>query len=239
MDVQRPTGIAPTRLRRRSLSIVCVVSLVLTSCAILHAQEPTLEIALSIPAFELARKYSDASSLEQFLVLAEGGATVQTPEGTITSDNVMEYRERIEGRINVYRSAIEERGFSKLPRALRLDSSTKECKRVGSGWAGLLLESDLETIEVAQTGYAAELVTKVDFSGVKREISQPVTVVETALAMTDYSNSSYTWIGRLSSSKIEFRPALENLDSWPDWASPPKKKDLEKCLIVLSATEES
>ena len=73
-----------------------------------------------------------------FLFAAEGGGTIQTPEGTIDKSNVHQYRERFEARLAIYRAAIEQRGYESF--AGNYDASATEIvltRWISLGWSRL------------------------------------------------------------------------------------------------------
>ncbi len=126
--------------------------------------EPTLQDALEVPAVGLSQGYRQMESYLDSLSLAEGGSTIQTPEGTIDQGNVQQYRERFEARLAMYRAAIEQRGYESF--AGNYDASaTESCSRAGSAWAGLVSEGAARGVEIVQEGFAIQLTTRFELNG--------------------------------------------------------------------------
>jgi hypothetical protein len=173
--------------------------------------------------------------LEQFLILADSGSTIQTPNGAITDENVADVRLALEGRMGVCAAAIQVRGQTALPRHVTVLSSAGACKNVGSSWADVVSEDLVQGIETNLEEFPGILSTTIMIDGRDKSVEQPFVQVESALAMMDYSNTSYIWLGTVSGDRITFRPDVRVLDSWPEWAAPPKKKNLEKCRIEVIA----
>ena len=99
------------------VTLLCF-SILVASTAIVAAQNQTDQdvealrlAALEVPAVGLSQGYRLMESYLDFLFAAEGGGTIQTPEGPIDKSNVHEYRERFEARLAIYRAAIEQRGY--------------------------------------------------------------------------------------------------------------------------------
>lgn len=213
------------------------LTLALALTATLDARTQTLNLdkALSLPAEDLARSCLADVILEQFLILADSGATIQTANGPITGENVDDQRRALETRLGLCTSAIQVRGQAELPQHLALHTSTSQCEQAGSGWADLISGDLVEEIEVFQEEFPGILSTTIILDGRTRNVEQPLVVVENSLAMMDYSNTSYLWLGVVTGDRIELRPDIGVLTSWPEWATPPKKKDLQKCRIELAA----
>ena len=109
--------------------------------------EPTLQDALDVPAVGLSQGYRQMQDYLDFLFAAEGGGTIQTPEGTIDKSNVHQYRERFEARLAIYRAAIEQRGYESF--AGNYDASaTESCSRAGSAWAGVVSQGAVSGVQL-------------------------------------------------------------------------------------------
>ena len=168
------------------------------------------------------------------LSLAEGGSTIQTPEGTIDQGNVQQYRERFEARLAIYRAAIEQRGYESF--AGNYDASaTESCSRAGSAWAGLVSDGTVRGVEIVQEGFAIQLMTRFELNGEIQSIETQPVAVESVMTFDDFGNSDYSLVGEIEDGKIVVKPDDRVLDTWPQWASPPKRDDLNDCRVTLQA----
>ena len=199
------------------------------------AQEPTLQDALAVPAVGLSQGYR---LMESYLVLfaAEGGGTIlQTPEGTIDQGNVQQYRERFEARLAIYRAAIEQRGYESF--AGNYDASaTESCSRAGSAWAGLVSEGAVRGVEIVQEEFAIQLTTRYEVDGEIQGVETQPVAVESVMTFDDFSNSDYSLVGELEDGKIVVKPDDSVLDTWPQWANPPRREDLSNCTVTLQVS---
>ena len=197
------------------------------------ASEPSLEDALDVPAVVLAQSYHFmAHMVKTLLPLAERGATLQIAEVTITENNVGKYRRRFEARLAIYRAAIEKRGYVSFAGNYEA-IATESCSRAGSIWARGIYSGDIRDLEIAQNGFEVQLLNWYEDAGEKQSIRIQAIAVESAIAFDDPANSDYYLVGEIEDGKIVIRPADDVLDSWPNWANPPKRKDLKNCTVTL------
>ena len=197
--------------------------------------EPTLQDALEVPAVGLSQGYRQMESYLDSLSLAEGGSTIQTPEGTIDQGNVQQYRERFEARLAIYRAAIEQRGYESF--AGNYDASaTESCSRAGSAWAGLVSEGAARGVEIVQEGFAIQLTTRFELDGEIQSIETQPVAVESVMTFDDFGNSDYSLVGEIEDGKIVVKPDDNVLDTWPQWANPPKREDLRNCTVTLEVS---
>ena len=53
-------------------------------------------------------------------------------------------------------------------------------------------------------------------------------------ALTDPGNSDFLWLGEVNDRTVTLRPDIDQvLASWPGWAHPPKRSELETCRLNL------
>ena len=169
-----------------------------------------------------------------FLFAAEGGGTIQTPEGTIDKSNVHQYRERFEARLAIYRAAIEQRGYESF--AGNYDASASEsCARAGSAWAGLVSGGAVRGVEIVQEGFAIQLTTQFEVDGEVQSFETQPVAVESVMTFDDPGNSDYSLVGEIEDGRITVKPDDRVLDTWPGWANPPKREDLRDCVVTLRA----
>ena len=209
----------------------CVVSTGLAA----SAQEPTLQDALDVPAVGLAQGYRQMQDYLDFLFAAEGGGTIQTPEGKIDKSNVDQYRERFEARLAIYRAAIEQRGYESF--AGNYDASaTESCSRAGSAWAGLVSAGAARGVEIVQEGFAIQLTTRFELNDEIRSIETQPVAVESVMTFDDFGNSDYSLVGEIEDGTIVVKPDDRVLKTWPRGADPPKREDLSNCTVTLQVS---
>ncbi len=197
--------------------------------------EPTLEDALDVPAVGLSQAYRLMEGYLDFLFAAEGGGTIQTPEGTIDKSNVHQYRERFEARLKIYRAAIEQRGYESFVGNYDA-SATESCSRAGSAWAGVVSEGAVRGVEIVQQGFAIQLTTKYEVDGEIQSFETQPVAVESVMTFDDPGNSDYSLVAEVEDGKIVVKPDPRVLDTWPQWAGPPKRKDLSNCTVTLQVS---
>ncbi len=226
------------------VTLLCFLILV-ASTAIVAAQNQTDQdvealrlAALEVPAVGLSQGYRLMESYLDFLFAAEGGGTIQTPEGPIDKSNVHEYRERFEARLAIYRAAIEQRGYESFAGTYDA-SATESCARAGSAWAGLVSEGVVRGVEIVQEGFAVLLTTRFEVDGEIQSIETQPIAVESVMTFDDPGNSDYSLVGEIEDDKIVVKPDARVLDAWPQWANPPKRDDLRNCTVTLTPGDAS
>ncbi|MCZ6859465.1 MAG: hypothetical protein O7I42_04150 [Alphaproteobacteria bacterium] len=172
-----------------------------------------------------------------FLFAAEGGGTIQTPEGAIDRSNVQQYRERFEARLAIYRAAIEQRGYESFAGTYDA-SATESCSRAGSAWTGLVSEGAVRGVEIVQEGFAVLLTTRFEVDGEIQSIETQPIAVESVMTFDDPGNSDYSLVGEIEDGKIVVNPDDRVLETWPQWANPPSREDLSNCTVTLEVSAE-
>ena len=64
-------------------------------------------------------------------------------------------------------------------------------------------------------------------------IGNPAAIAATAIAVIDAMNSEYYFQGAIKDHAIVLKPNISVLNTWPKWASPPSRGNLENCTITL------
>ena len=198
------------------------------------AAEPTLEeLALKVPAYDLARSYFHSKMMiERLLPAARAGATIVTPGGEINQENAGEYEREYHERLSAYAEVITHRGYKDLSGSYQ-SRTTKSCGRIQSHWVGLIHEDSASGIEIRQDGFEAQLIVKIKSGGKEFSVENPAIIVEAAIFVLDAMNSEYGFRGKVKGEAILLKPDVSVLKTWPGWAGPPRKKDLKKCTITL------
>lgn len=224
-------------------SVPCIVQA--TACAVLAvgactaatADEPAkvdeklLAKAMAAPAGDLAQGYSSSKSALGMVELAEAGITVHLGNQKVTGRNAAKVRKEYETRLATYRTAIERRGMRDL--AGDYSASATGCAKSGSSWAGIV-EEGFDKVVIKQAGPEVTLVAMGEYEGKPLEVGAAGVTVEDMIAMIDPMNSDYPLGGRIEDGRITIRPETDFvLRAWPGWAGPPKRADVESCVVTL------
>lgn len=221
-----------TKRARIFHALVVVLSLFGSGFSIdVAAEEPTLRMALEAPAWALAQSYLSVKSMMHFVSAAQAGATIQMQGETINKSNAEEYRGRYEKRLTIYGEAIKQRGYETISGTYK-GKTNESCGRIQSVF-GLIHEGGHTGIEIAQNGLEAQLVIKVKYDGKEISLKNPAAIAESAISVLDAMNLDYFFRGEIKDRVIVIKPNLSVLDTWPKWAGPPNRSDLENCTITL------
>lgn len=215
------------------VAVGCTTPSVRNTASDVTEKEPTLNKALDAPAWALAQGYLWVKSFMPILSAADAGATIQLSGETITKSNVEEYRGRYEKQFSLYREAIKQRGYKTISGVYK-GETTESCARINSLWVGVIHERSQSTIEIAQDGIEAQVVIKVKHEGKELVLKNQAVIVESAISVVDAMNSDYFFQGEIQDHVVVIKPNLSVLDTWPKWAGPPSRSDLEGCTITLT-----
>ena len=197
--------------------------------------------AVAYPPEVLAMSYLWIKKMLHFLPAVEGGGTIQLPDETITISNVEEYRGKYERRLSLYKEAIKQRGYKTISGTYK-GETTESCARIKSAWVGVIHERIQSGIEIAQDGMDAQVVIRAKHEGKELSLKNQAAIAESAISVMDAMNSDYFFRGKIKNQVIVIKPSLLVLNTWPNWAGPPSRSDLENCTITLkplSADSES
>jgi len=204
-------------------------------------EEPTQNDLLKAPAANLAQSYLVAKTRlrlveRQVKFGSFGGSgarfTLKTGGEMIDKDNVDEYLAKYQKQLSLYEEAIRQRGSNDLS-GMYQGEATESCSRINSIFAAAIQGQKQGAIEIRQNNMNALLVVSVLQDGGEFDVSNPAAVVESALAVIDAANSDYYFRGQFNNDVIEIKPDVSVLKTWPKWANPPSRSDLEKCVITL------
>lgn len=198
----------------------------------------SLDDALAAPAIDLAQAYSFTRSvLEDMLPMAEMGVTVHLGDTEISEDNAAEMRVVYERRLEVYEEAIRARGYQ--PIAGRYEATaTESCARASSTPAMIIQEGVFESIEIVQEGAQISMVIGTTYDGESFDIECAGFTVEQAVVINDPMNGDYIIRGTVADGDISLHPDSRVLDTWPAWAGPPAREDIENCVVKLTRISE-
>jgi hypothetical protein len=222
-----------TKHPRIFLTLVILLLLCASSFSIdVAAEEPMLQEILKAPASALAQDYLRVKLILDFLPLARRGVTIQLPGETITQSNVEEYRVRYEKRLSSSGEAIKQRGYKTISGSYK-GETTESCASIGSPWVGIIHKRVQSGIEIVQNGIEAQLIVRVKREGKELSLKNQAAIVESAISVVDEMNSDYFFRGEIKDQAIVIKPNLSVLNTWPQWAGPPSRSDLENCTITL------
>lgn len=220
-----------------SLAIACMPPLIAAAAdGAPKVDDKLLAKAMAAPAGDLVQGYASTKSTLGVLGLAEAGATIQLPDRKVTQRNVAKVRNEYETRLATYAVAIEQRGAKNI--AGDYVASATGCTKSGSMWAGIV-EEGFDKVVITQTGPEVTLTVVGEYKGEPLDIGAEGVTVEDMIAMTDPMNSDYPLSGRIEGDRITIRPQADQvLQAWPGWAGPPKRADVESCVVTLQRVVE-
>ena len=201
------------------------------------AAEVSLQEALQTPADDLAQAYLSTNYvLQKILPYAASGvvATIHVGADEITAKNAADYTQRYEARREIYSVAMRQRGQLRLA-GTYTGEATDSCARVGALWISPILSGDATEIRIEQDGADAALVVSMPLDGKIQSLRSEAAVVETSIVIVDPMNADYYFRGQVEDGRVVIRPDIRVLSGWPDWASPPKRKDILGCVVELTA----
>lgn len=211
--------------------------LVVGACAAATADESAkvdnklLAKSLAAPAGDLAQGYASSKSTLGMLKMAEAGITIQLGNKKITQGNVGKVRKEYETRLATYTAAIEQRGMRDI--AGDYTAAATGCAKSGSSWASMV-EEGFDKVVITQTGPEVTLTVMGQYKDKPLEMGAEGVTVEDMLSMIDPMNSDYPLSGRIEEGRITIRPETDFvLRAWPTWARPPKRADVERCVVTL------
>jgi hypothetical protein len=194
---------------------------------------PSAKTVAAASSLDLAISYDGVRQLYAFLPMVESGMTIHTPEGKVTRGNVAKIRRNLEERLAVYRTEIESRGYVELSGVYSV-RVTPPCAHTQS-WLIMIESQSAEEVEISQITFEFKLSHKISHEGRQFNNVMEGVVVEDQISFRDSMNSDFVFIGSVEGRTITIRPDTDAvLASWPNWAGPPKRKDLNACVVTLT-----
>lgn len=224
------------------LALVFGVAILGTGCSShVTKGEPTQKGLLEAPAVELAQGYLAAKIslrlVERHVNMGAFGGSgarfvLKIRGETIDKDNVDEYLAKYQKQLSLYEEVIRQRGYANLAGAYR-GEATESCANSNSLWAAAIQQKMQSGIDIKQEGIDAQIVISVKQNDKVMNIGNAAAVAETAIAVIEATNSDYYFLGEIKDQRIVLKPDVSVLDTWPKWASPPRRNDLEDCAVTL------
>lgn len=197
--------------------------------------------AMNASAEDLGMAYLVNQSLIKMTEMASAGIQIHTADGIIDDRTAAQKRKEFERRLQIYRDAMMLRGFEDFTGKYSVASVKSACAKSGSLWLSGSAEKAFKDYEIVQDGFSVKLTLKINpeagAPSANGAFALEGVAVESTLVIEDPINSDYYIKGFLKDGRLEIRPRLEVLNGWPEWASPPKKRDLERCILVLQRDE--
>lgn len=223
-------------------ALIFVAALLTTGCSTQEVKkEPTEKDVMEVPAADLAQAYHVAkTSLGGIKRLVKSGAfggsgatfMLKIRGETIDKDNVDEYLAKYQKQLSSYEEAIKQRGYANIAGAYK-GEATKSCENSKSLWAAVIQKQSQTGIEVEQEGIDAQVVINLKHKDKEVSIANSAAIAETAIAVIEATNSDYYFKGEIKDQVIVLEPDVSVLNTWPKWANPPSRSDLENCTITL------
>jgi hypothetical protein len=224
----------------RVLGLVAV--LLVTGCStVVETKAPTQKDMLEAPAAELAHGYLAAiTSLELLEKYVKAGAfsksganfMIKISGRIVNKDNVDENLRRFKKQVFVYEEAIKERGYADIA-GMYKSEATMSCAKSNSLFAAAIQERLVTGIEIKQDNIDLQLVISLAQKGKETSIGTTAAIAETAIALIEPMNSDFYFLGEIRDRVIVLKPDVSVLNTWPRWARPPSRSDLEDCIVTL------
>ncbi|MEW5754702.1 MAG: hypothetical protein AB1810_00210 [Pseudomonadota bacterium] len=238
MTAKNDNGISSIMM---ALFLLCIC-LTMASCAADHTQRPVVDgpdQALHASPERLALGYMAVSLnlLASRAVEKQPNITLQTIiDGrpvTINQSNATQFIAAQEIQLKTYSEAINRRGFRNVGGMYHAEA-TPSCERIQSAWASGVRWGFLTGLSIVQDGFEVQIVQRVEREDISRDVKTPGVVVESKLVFSDFTNSSFIFVGMIEPGKITVRPNVEAvLATWPKMTKAPSKSDLSGCVVTL------
>ena len=195
---------------------------------------PLRDRALKVPAADLTSSYMAVKGLLWLLPAAEGGGTIQTPQGQIRAENAGPLKLEMQMRLSTYGAAVADRGYKTIAGKYRA-ATTASCERIGSIWAASIRAGILREVNIHQEGFELRIAQSTSPKDKPSILDAPGVVTEATLAFVEPGNSEFIFSGKITNEEITIVPFdIETLlANWPRWAGPPSRADLSNCRVTL------
>ena len=179
-------------------------------------------------SFELLEKYVKAGAFDK------SGATftVNIRGKIVNKGNVDEYLGRSRKQVSVYEEAIKKSSFTDITGTYK-GEATRSCAKSNSIFAAAIQERLVTGIEIRQDGIDAQLTMSLEQKGKEISIGASTAVAESAIALIEPMNSDFYFLGEIRDRVIVLKPDVSVIETWPRWARPPSRSDLENCIVTL------
>jgi len=209
---------------------------------------PTLEHVLGIPAQYLAAGYLAVDATVSMAEIAlRLGITVNVAldgkKETITQVNAESYLKAYRKRLEIYRQAIEQRGFAEIAGRYALNANAScQGQKIGmSGWFAIG-ERDgkpviADELVVRQTGFKADIIqSETNQCGQPEEVIFPGLVVEDAVIFSAPSNLGFNFWGVVEERAVKLRVDVKEYQNaiGAHTASESDWQTLAKCVFTLT-----
>ena len=223
-------------------ALILVVALLATGCSTdVERKEPTQNDVAEAPATDLAQGYLAAKTSQRLInrhvkigAFSGSGARFVLKIGgeMVDKDNVDELLAKYQKQLSLYEEAIKQRGYAKIAGVYK-GEATKSCAKSNSLWAAAIQQKLQTGVEIKQEGIDAQIVISLKQNDKEVSIENSAAIAETAIAVIDAMNSDYFFQGEIKDQVIVLKPDVSVLNTWPKWANPPSRNDLDNCTVTL------
>lgn len=199
--------------------------------------EAWLAAYLRAPAEKLAIEHN---RIDTILMLTDFASGEQMPNITyhvgdlvIGPDNRDQVRADFRAKLASVHEAIARRGTAYVAGDYEM-KATRACRRIPSMWAQAIANKDLGKPTIVQNEHECQLVQSIDLNG-NEPLETPAVIVEDTMVFADLMNTDFLFVGHVHGNTVEIQPDTDFiLSGWPDWVTPPKRKDLDNCKVTLT-----
>lgn len=179
-------------------------------------------------SFELLEKYVKAGAFDK----PGASFTVKIRGKIVNKANVDEHLDRSKKQVSAYEEAIKKKSFADITGTYK-GEATRSCAKSNSIFAAAIQERLVTGIEIKQDGIDAQLTMSLEQKGQDMSIGTSIAVAESAIALIEPMNSDFYFLGEIRDRVIVLKPDVSVIETWPRWARPPSRSDLENCIVTL------
>lgn len=219
-----------------------VIALLATGCSTgIDTKARNEQEVLGAPPEDLAQGYlavkTSSDLLKKYVKAGAFGGSgasfmVKIRGEVVNKDNVNEQLSKLEKQFSVYEEAIEVRGYSDVAGTYK-GEATKSCAKSNSVFAAAIQNQLVTAIEIRQDGIDAQLTIRLKQKDKEMSVGTSAAIAENAFAMVEPMNSDFYFMGEVKDRVIVLKPDVSVLKTWPGWARPPSRSDLEDCMVTL------
>lgn len=201
---------------------------------------PTVGQALKVPPQDLAAAYltidGTATMVEAFVSAGfESNLTLDGKAYAITKSNEGTFLAALRARLDIYRQAIEQRGFARIAGDYALDASAS-CRGKQLDLRELFGKPMASQLSVRQTGFKADLVLSTRITDQQQEIVFPGVAVQSTVVFAVPNLSGVNLWGSVKKETIELRPNVEEMQNALVFSTVPESdwRALANCVFTLT-----
>lgn len=199
--------------------------------------EAWLAAYLQAPSAKLAMEHNRIDTILMLTDFAGGqqmpNITYQIGDLVIGPDNRDQVRADFQAKLASVHEAIAQRGSADIAGSYAM-KATRACRKIPSMWAQAVANKELGKPTIVQNEHECQLLQAIDING-NEPLETPVVIVEDTMVFADLMNTDFLFVGHVRGNTVEIQPETDFiLSAWPDWVTPPKRKDLDNCKVTLT-----